>query len=101
MFIYAIAKGVRKGYLEPALLAIAEKGFQGLIDHLVSVDNEGQVNLHGICKSAGLGGTPYRDGSYEYYINEPIVTNNLHGVGAFIVAANELEHVVSLQGKQS
>jgi len=93
MFIYAIAKGIRKGYLQNELLLNAEKAFQGLIDHLITVDDEGQVNLHGICTTAGLGGSPYRDGTYEYYISEPIATNNLHGVGAFILAANEMELV--------
>ena len=61
----------------------------------IRVDDEGQVNLHGICSSAGLGGNPYRDGTYEYYIGEPIVTNNLHGVGAFILAAYEFENLKS------
>jgi unsaturated rhamnogalacturonyl hydrolase len=91
MFVYAIAKGVRKGYLDTGKLTIAERGFRGLLEHLVTVDDEGQINLHGICSTAGLGGNPYRDGSYEYYIAEKIVTNNLHGVGAFILAANEFE----------
>ncbi len=91
MYVYAIAKGVRNAYLDKSFLPIAEKGFQGLIDHLITLDDDGQVNLHGICASAGLGGNPYRDGSYDYYINEPIATNNLHGVGAFILAANEIE----------
>jgi unsaturated rhamnogalacturonyl hydrolase len=91
MFVYAIAKGVRKGYLDACNMAVAEKGFQGLLDHLVTVDDEGQVNLHGICSTAGLGGNPYRDGSYEYYVSEKIATNDLHGVGAFILGANEFE----------
>ena len=95
MYVYAIAKGVRNGYLDKSFLSIAEKGFQGLIDHLITVDDDGQVNLHGICASAGLGGNPYRDGSYDYYINEPIATNNLHGVGAFILAANEIEQLTT------
>jgi unsaturated rhamnogalacturonyl hydrolase len=94
MHIYAIAKGVRTGYLAPNWLAVAEKGFQGLLHHLVTVDQDGGVNLHGTCTSAGLGGNPYRDGSFEYYISEPIATNDLHGVGAFILAAQELEQVL-------
>ena len=43
-----------------------------------------------VCKSAGLGGQPYRDGSYEYYLSEPILTNNSHALGPFILAALEL-----------
>ncbi|MBN1313774.1 MAG: glycoside hydrolase family 88 protein [Anaerolineae bacterium] len=91
MFIYAAAKGVRKGYLDRSMLDVAVKGFDGLIDNMVTIDDEGLINLHGICSSAGLGGNPYRDGSFEYYIGEPVETNNLHGVGAFILAALELE----------
>lgn len=95
MYVYAIAKGVRKGYLDQSWLPVASRGFEGLIDHLVTIDDEDQINLHGICATAGLGGQPYRDGSFDYYVNEPIVTNNLHGVGAFILAAIELESVLS------
>ena len=95
MFIYAIARGIRKGYLDQSMLPVAKTAFQGLIENLITFDDSGQVSLHGICKSAGLGGIPYRDGSYEYYVSEPIVANNLHGVGAFILAANEIEQFQS------
>ena len=49
------------------------------------------VNLHGICGTAGLGGTPYRDGSFEYYVGERVVTNDYKGVGPFMLAALEME----------
>lgn len=99
MFIYAIAKGVRHGYLNTSWLPIATRGFEGLLKHLVTVDDEGRVDLHGICSTAGLGGTPYRDGSFEYYAGEPIITNNLHGVGAFLNAAVELESCLAYKNK--
>lgn len=91
MYVYAINRGVRNGYLDASWQAVANRGFQGLLDHVVTIDDEGQVDLHGICSSAGLGGTPYRDGSFEYYVGEPILTNDLHGVGAFLLAAIEME----------
>lgn len=91
MFIYAYAKCIRKGYIDATWKPTATRAFQGLLDHLVTLDGAGLVDLHGICTSAGLGGDPYRDGSYEYYIGEPIATNDLHGVGAFILAALEME----------
>jgi len=91
--VQAIAKGVRNGYLDKQWLAAAEKGFSGLLNHLVSEDDTGHIDLHGICSSAGLGGVPYRDGSFDYYVNEPIITNDLHGVGAFLLAAVELENL--------
>jgi unsaturated rhamnogalacturonyl hydrolase len=91
MYVYALAKGVRHGYLDPGWLPTAARAFEGLLKHLVTVDDQEQVHLHSICSTAGLGGNPYRDGSFEYYVNEPIITDDLHGVGAFILAAIEIE----------
>ena len=91
MFVYAIAKGVRLGILDKKYLAVAEKGFDGLVTELVRIDANGQVSLTNICGSAGLGGIPFRDGSFEYYIGEPRVDNDPHGVGPFILAALELD----------
>jgi unsaturated rhamnogalacturonyl hydrolase len=90
MFAYAIAKGVRMGYLPEKYRAVADKTYDGLIRELVKVDKDGNVLLRSICRSAGLGGKPYRDGSYEYYISEPRDTNDAHGTGAFIIASVEL-----------
>ncbi|MDC6365914.1 MULTISPECIES: glycoside hydrolase family 105 protein [Flavobacteriaceae] len=90
MFAYGFAKGTSKGYLPEEYLAHAEKIFNGLVEHLIKVDANGEVHITQVCKSAGLGGNPYRDGSFEYYISEPIVTDNLHGLGPFILAANQL-----------
>lgn len=90
MLIYAFAKGVHKGYLPAKFEALANKGFDGLINKLISIDEDGEIHLNQICKSAGLGGDPYRDGSYEYYLSEPILTDNSHGLGPFIMAALEL-----------
>jgi unsaturated rhamnogalacturonyl hydrolase len=95
MYVYAIAKGVRSAYLDQHWLTVANKAFDGLIKHMVTVDEAGQVDLHGTCTSAGLGGSPYRDGSFEYYISEPIATNDLHGVGAFLLAATEMEYALT------
>lgn len=91
MFIYTFAKGVNKGYLPNSYMDAANKGFDGLVKELVKVDKDGTVHISQICKSAGLGGTPYRDASYDYYLSEPVVTDNLHGLGPFILAAIELK----------
>lgn len=90
MFVYAFAKGVHKGYLPAKFEDVANKGFNGLVSKLITVDEDGEIHLNQICKSAGLGGNPYRDGSYEYYLSEPILTDNSHGLGPFIMAAVEL-----------
>lgn len=90
MLIYAFAKGAQKGYLPSNFEAVANKGFDGLIELLIKVEIDGEVHLTQVCKSAGLGGNPYRDGSYEYYLSEPVLTDNSHGLGPFIMAALEL-----------
>jgi unsaturated rhamnogalacturonyl hydrolase len=71
---------------------MARKGYHGILDHLIRVDDQGLVNLEQICGVAGLGGNPYRDGSYEYYVSEKTVTNDYKGVGSFILASLETEH---------
>jgi unsaturated rhamnogalacturonyl hydrolase len=91
MFVYALAKGVRKGYLASDALAAARRGYQGLLEQFVSLDALGSVDLTGTCGVAGLGGDPYRDGSFAYYVGEPVMINDLKGVGAFILAAVEME----------
>jgi len=91
MFVYAMVKGARHNYSPKECLASAQRAYDGIIKQFVEVDRVGQVHLKGTCRSAGLGGTPYRDGSFEYYIGEPIATDNHHGVGAFILASDEIE----------
>ena len=91
MFVYALAKGVRKGYLSASFKQIAHKGYQGIINKFIETDANDQVNLNGTVSVAGLGGTPYRDGSYQYYLSEKVVQNDAKGVGAFIMAAVEME----------
>ncbi|MFG6685819.1 glycoside hydrolase family 105 protein [Mariniflexile sp. HNIBRBA6329] len=90
MFTYTFAKGVRKGYLPEKYLDVANKAYNALIKDLVSVEENGVVNLNQCCAVAGLGGNPYRDGSYEYYINETIRSNDPKGTGPFIMASLEL-----------
>lgn len=91
MFVYALAKGVRLGYLPSAYLKVAQKGYQGILSQFVETEADGQVNLNGTCLVAGLGGTPYRDGSYQYYVSEKAVTNDPKGVGASLLASHEME----------
>jgi unsaturated rhamnogalacturonyl hydrolase len=91
MLVYALAKGVNKGYLPAKFHKVAVKGFNGLTSKLVKVDSDGALHITQVCGSAGLGGTPYRDGSYEYYISEKIKVDNSHGLGSFLLAAIELD----------
>ncbi|RED46763.1 unsaturated rhamnogalacturonyl hydrolase [Winogradskyella eximia] len=90
MFTYTLAKGVNKGYLPNTYLENANKAFQGSLDLFITVEDNGVVNLNKCCGVAGLGGDPYRDGTFEYYIGEIIRSNDPKGTGPFIMAALEL-----------
>lgn len=92
MFVYALAKGVRNGYLPVTYSPAAKRAYQGLVDRFIKIDSNGQTNLEGTVSVAGLGGNPYRDGSYQYYLSEKVVTNDPKGVGSFLLASNEMEN---------
>ena len=94
-FVYAIAKGVRKGYLPQQKLGIAQKAYQGILTKLVREEN-GQLNIYGTVTGSGLGGNPYRDGSFEYYMSEEVATNGIKGVGAFLLASTEMDMLPTL-----
>jgi len=95
MFVYALARGVHQGYLPPRYLANAERGYQGILTHFIQAGPGNELSLTGTVKSAGLGGDPYRDGSYAYYIGEKVVANDPKGVGAFLLASAEMENAAN------
>jgi unsaturated rhamnogalacturonyl hydrolase len=95
MFVYALAKAARLGYIDSRYRAIAVRGFDGLVANLVKTGSDGMPSLTNICQVAGLGGNlrkdgSYRDGTFAYYVSEPIVADDYKGVGPFIMAAHEL-----------
>ena len=91
MFVYALARGARQGYLPADYLAVARQGYEGIVRDLITVDSQGLVTLERVCAVAGLGGDPYRDGSFAYYVGERVASNDYKGVGPFILASLELE----------
>jgi len=93
MFVYAFTKAVRKGYISREYLTAAQKGYDGILKQFIEVNEEGLVNLKWVCMVAGLGNIPYRDGSFQYYISEPVKLNDHKGVGAFILASAEIEQL--------
>lgn len=96
MIVYTLAKGVRLGYLPDKFLKNAKKGYEGILKEFVEEDSQGRVNLNGTVKVSGLGGKPYRDGSFDYYMSEPVIQNDPKGIGAFIKCAVEMEMLPSL-----
>ncbi|MFA9389540.1 MAG: glycoside hydrolase family 105 protein [Prolixibacteraceae bacterium] len=91
MFTYAMAKAANKGYIDIKYKTIANQKFDDIIKTLIKKDENGNLVLSNVCGGCGLGGNPYRDGSYNYYITEKVVDNDSKGVAPFIMAAIELD----------
>jgi unsaturated rhamnogalacturonyl hydrolase len=91
MYVYALAKGVRKGYLATHYRIAAQKAYQGILSQFIKKDAQGYIHLEKTVSVGGLGGTPYRDGSYGYYLSEPLKTDDLKGAAPFIMASLEME----------
>jgi unsaturated rhamnogalacturonyl hydrolase len=93
MFVYTLAKAVREKYLPASYLPVAQTGYNGIIKKFIHTDANGLLALDGTVTVGGLGGNPYRDGSYNYYLSEKVITNDAKGVGAFILASVEMERL--------
>lgn len=91
MILYAVTKGLRKGYLPERYRVKMEQIRKGIIEEFITITEEGLINLNKTCQVAGLGGKDKRDGTYAYYISEPIICNDPKGIGAFILAMAEVE----------
>jgi unsaturated rhamnogalacturonyl hydrolase len=91
MFTYALAKGVRLGYLPKRYQANTEKAWQGILKKFIKKDATGLLTLNGTAKSVGLGGTPEQDSSYRYDGGEKVIANDSKGIGAFLLAASEMQ----------
>ena len=93
MIAYAILKGVRLKALPPRYRQIGLDIFNGICKKYLKIEND-DLNLGGICLVAGLGpeNNLRRDGSYQYYISEPVVENDAKGVGPFIIAYTEVKY---------
>lgn len=101
MFVYALAKGINHGYLSSDYIPAAEKGYAGIIQNLIKPDADNRWSLTQCCSVAGLGGSPsngkMRDGSFDYYVSEPVITNDLKGVGPFILAGIEMQRLTQAE----
>ncbi|MDR0547574.1 MAG: glycoside hydrolase family 88 protein [Dysgonamonadaceae bacterium] len=88
MFVYFLYKAMEKGYISPDYKENADKGFAGILKEFVKEEPDGTVTITNCCSVAGLGGEKnYRDGSFEYYIGEPVIDNDPKSVAPFIWAA--------------
>jgi unsaturated rhamnogalacturonyl hydrolase len=98
MFTYALLKAVRLGIIDREVYKpVALKAYIGLLKNFITEDATGNLSLNRICRSAGLGPatSPDRTGTPSYYLDGrdagTIVSNDLKGVGPFIMASVEYE----------
>ncbi len=92
MMMYFYAKACNKGYLpRETYWPVANAVLDGLIAHRIVENADGSISLTQCCAVAGLGGNPYRDGSFDYYIHERIRDNDGKATGPFILGCIELD----------
>ncbi len=95
MLAYALLKGARVGALDAKYGQAGARAYKGVLEQFVAEGKDGTVDIHRVCQVAGLGGDPekerYRDGTFEYYVNERIRSNDPKAVGPFILASLETE----------
>jgi unsaturated rhamnogalacturonyl hydrolase len=93
MFTYFLVKGAKHSYIDKKYMATAQRGYDGIIKRFIKVDDNGQTHITEVCSVAGLGGNPYRDGTFEYYVNEPKRDDDPKAVGPFIMLALQFEEL--------
>ena len=106
MFTYVLLKANRLGYLGEKYRDAGIKAYKGIINNFIQVHPDETISLTRCCEVAGLGPglsakvlkaapkvkeNKRRDGSYQYYLSEPIRNNDAKGVGPFIWASLEME----------
>ncbi|MDC7232759.1 MAG: glycoside hydrolase family 88 protein [Spirochaetales bacterium] len=83
---YAVLKAVFMGVLPESFYSAGRKAFLGICEKYLHRDKQGVLTLGGICLVAGLGGEQKRDGSFDYYMSEPVVENEAKGIAPFLLA---------------
>jgi len=91
MFVYAMARAINKGYTNPSFRTVVQRGYAGLLKEFVVKDAEGRTHLTRTVAVGGLGGSPNRNGTYSYYLSEPIRNDDFKAIGPFMLAALEME----------
>ena len=112
MFTYAMLKASRLGYVGEKYQKAAIRAYQGMIDHFIRVNADKTISLTNCCAVAGLGPAAIpevvealkrinpkgavkenrrRDGSFAYYLSEPVRDDDGKGIGPFIWASLEME----------
>ena len=97
LFVYFLAKALNNNYVDEKYRKVALAGFDGIVNNFIRLEDNGTYTITNCCAVAGLGGKGItghpRDGSFEYYISEPVIDNDPKSTGSFILAAIEVERL--------
>lgn len=94
MFLYFLSKSVRLGYLDQQYLPAIDKAYKGILSEFVIENAKGYYDIVNCCAVAGLGGDgTRRDGTFGYYIGEPVIVNDPKSTGSMILAMLEMEQL--------
>ena len=114
MFAYVLLKAARKGYVGESYREAGKRAYGSIIRNMIRTNSDCTISLTNCCSVAGLGpaATPdvqaamkqinpkgqvkenrKRDGSYQYYLSEPIRDNDPKGIGPFLWASLEMEEL--------
>lgn len=107
MFAYSLLRAARRGYVGSEYLEHGKKAYRAIVDRFIKKNEDGTISLTDCCSVAGLGpglsepvrkaapnvtkSNTRRDGSFEYYLSEPVRDNDAKGIGPFIWASLEME----------
>jgi unsaturated rhamnogalacturonyl hydrolase len=94
MFVYFLLKGLHHGYLDASYRKNALMGYKGILNNFIKMQKDVGMTITDACVGAGLGGNPYRDGSYAYYVNLSKIDNDPKAVAPFIMLSIILENGV-------
>jgi unsaturated rhamnogalacturonyl hydrolase len=83
MHTYTVSRAVQLGYVDARYASVAQKGFRGVLEK-ISVGSDGRTNLRDICEGTDAGS------SVSYYLGRPRSTNDMHGLGAFLIMYEQL-----------
>jgi unsaturated rhamnogalacturonyl hydrolase len=82
MHTYVVSRAVQRGYVSSTYATVSQKGYQGVVQK-ISLGSDGRTNLRDICVGTDVG-------SYSYYIGRTRATNDMHGLGAFLIMYEQL-----------
>lgn len=92
MFVYFMARAQSQGYLNVEISEQVVSAYESMLNTFILPHADGTVSMTHQCYVAGLGFG--RDGSYYYYMTEPVFRNDPKGNAPFIFASIAVANMI-------